>query len=334
MGRHRRGPWALVACGALGLWPGGCDGCGGSASVRVGGDHPFARCMARGAAPPSSTTLGAGPWPLELDGPRARFADQAPAVDLLVAAGPAPGEMPEEPVDALPFPALDPSAPRPRVVLLLGGLGEDPAAARRTLKTLARGAPDALLVVVPGGRDTLETLRLVSQSADPGELGARVMDGSRRPVLTVGAAHELVFVAGAPDGRYARDAEACGHVPDDLDRLARRLGGHAPDGRARWLVSWAAPAGAGAVSGDGVDAGSADLAAMERRIGARGGIHTWPTHAARLPDAAGPLRHLTVPRVAGPAHRRADGALVPPGWTLVSLGPDGAAEACALTPGG
>jgi len=300
--------------------------------------------MVRSAMPSFERTLAPGVR-LSVDGRTARWAPGAASVELLVAAGPAPGALPPgEAQVALPPPAAPGpegaaasggSPPRrPRLVVLLGGLGETEAEARRTLLALARADPDAPVLVVPGGRDRRPVLEAVldplvggRRAGDDGAAGGRVspiLDGTRLDAVRVGPADELVLVAGAPEGRYAVGPSACGYGAEDLERLRRRLGPASPSssGRRRWLLAWAAPARAGVRSRDGADAGDPALAELVTTLGIAGGVHAWPTLSARRGRSGGvALGQLGVPRFTGPAVRRGDDALVGPGWTRIVFRP-------------
>jgi hypothetical protein len=123
-------------------------------------------------------------------------------------------------------------------------------------------------------------------------------------------------VAGADEGRYALDEEACGFAPRDLEALIKELATR-PSADRRWLLSWQAPAGGGAASGPahsdtGVDLGSELLAGFRARVGALGVVSAWPVGRAEL-SALGPLNERIVPRLFGPRLERPDGARVEPG---------------------
>lgn len=296
-----------------------CD-CLGRGALEVGGATPYVRCLA--ADPPERETLAVGPLRLAFEKQALRITGLRQSVRVAAFGGPALGPSPTTSV------LRGLAEAKADLFLLLGGLGDDARTATATVKALASLAAPTL--VVAGGRDTRERMR-----------GALAAQPRRAPKLvditTLDAVHlgrdTLVPIAGASDGRYALEASACGYGLRDLKARASALG-DAPPGERRWLVAWEAPGEGGVLSvartHAGIDAGSADLAELARRVGAGGGVFAWPevqllrpsagsgTRRVPLGVAAADLR-IVVPRLAGPAQERSDGTRVLPGFALLRL---------------
>jgi hypothetical protein len=213
------------------------------------------------------------------------------------------------------------------LLLVLGELGDDAALAQATAALLDRlGVP---VLVVGGGRDSLATL--AAADSLPNVFDVSPLHAVRLIPKASGKAavarFSLIPIAGALDGRYARDREGCGYAGDDLDD--RELPDLQP-GERRLLVAWQAPLGLDPAHGE-ADAGSAPLAAFARRVNAAAGLFAWPHAQAGRPRSSvdGSVRPLgapaedlalIVPRLAGPALERADGSHLMPGFALVELG--------------
>ena len=152
--------------------------------------------------------------------------------DVVIAAfsGPAPG-----PID------LGVAAPERPIAfaVLLGSLGDSRSEAAATLDHIDATFSVPVLAI-PGGDD----LYPIWVSAFDDRMGPTVdATGIQRVVTSEG---DLVLVPGAPRGRYARDADACGFGVDDVSAL---VGDLAP--------CWAAPVAllvgrAGAAGGGGL----------------------------------------------------------------------------------
>jgi len=286
---------------------GACDA-GPPAELRVAGVHPYVRCLA--ADPPEARDFRVGDLRLAIEGRRLTVGGVPSPLRVAAFSGPAPAQR---------IPARTLAGLRERgvsLVIVLGGLGDDAATARRTLGALAdAGLP---VLVLAGGRDDAGDLDAAFDALDE-EQEDVVLDARALRVVDLGA-DELVLVSGAPAGRYARSNTACGFAERDLDDVAADIGDR---GRARrWLVSWAAPAGGVAAGLEGADAGDPGLAALAERLGVRGGIHAWPdTRAAEL--AGDPPASIVVLPIAGPAVERADGSRLMPAATVLDLGGGG-----------
>jgi hypothetical protein len=234
-----------------------------AAALRVGGDHPYVRCGALDPEIPDGNNIT-----LE-DGARAVMRDTPERV--VVFAGPGESALDLGPVRAM----------RPELVIVVGDLG--------------RHAAELARLRVP--------VLFVAGGADRHPVPARgIIDASRLRSLTFGS-HELVFLASAPDGRYAIDDDGCGFGADDLTRFERELG-PPREGISRHLVSWAGPSGAGLA---GVDGGSELVARYARRTGARTTTFAWPRESAPIVPIAGPWPYA------------ADGVRRRPGPTLLDL---------------
>lgn len=236
-------------------------------------------------------------------------------------------------VDALGPKLEEVKATSPSLIVMLGGVGDAAETATRNIAALA--ALRLPVVVVPGGRDEMEPLEDAFDELS-GDATARVFDASRLRKIVVGGA-TFIPVAGAPRGRYARTAHACGFEQSDLDARDDVLGRAGSE--KRFLLSWAAPRGEGArgVSRGlaNVDAGDAMLLDFASRVGARGGLFAWPSDAAMLPmphdgsrvlsrsEAAATFR-LVVPALTHSLPRD-DGGSVRAGFALVEVRSDGLA---------
>lgn len=181
-------------------------------------------------------------------------------------------------------------------------------------------APEAQILVLVGDADpTLPdteglTLLLAGGADDWAEWRQRfagIEGDTRLGIIDVTALRtiragpvELVFVPGAPNGRYARTDGCCG--VDDAEPW--ELGAAEP-GVHRVLVSWAAPEAAGLL---GLPAGSEVISEVRDQVGAESVIFAWP----RLdPRALRPARGAWV--------SRSDGSREPPGWDLYEASADG-----------
>jgi hypothetical protein len=224
-------------------------------------------------------------------------------------------------------PALDAlAAARPRLLLMLGGVGDTDAIATTTLSALANLRLPTLILA--GGRDSQRRIERAREGL-PREAAEWITDATSASSIRVGN-DTFVPVGGALEGRYALRADACGYGAADLDALA----GAPSRGGRRWLLAWQAPTGDGEFavthSDEGLDLGSAPLAELARKLGARGGLFAWPEVQVLRPSAAGghlraalgvpyPDLQLVVPRLAGPAMERSDGSRVGPGFALLRL---------------
>jgi hypothetical protein len=271
-----------------------CSGAGPTA----GGATPYVRCAMREPAA-IDTTVGA----LHLHTTERTLVIDGASSPLRVAAfrGAA---LADEPIE----PALDAiEAGSPAIAILLGSIGDDEAHATTLLTALASLSIPTLVVL--GGRDHPADLDAAIASL-PTEARTHVIDASAFRIVRVGGV-ELVPVAGAPDGRYARDDEACGLGASDADAIASDVGaaGELP----RVLVSFAGPSPLAGIEGG--EAGSAPVADLASRVGAAHDLHAWP-------DAPSPS---LVPPLAGPPAALADGSRLEPGVLLVDVGPSGIA---------
>lgn len=280
--------------------------CGGdSGPSRVTGDTGYVRCLA--AEPPAARSWRVGDLRLTAE-ERSLGIDGAPSQWRLAAFS--------GPVDAPSIRAL--RASRPHVAVLLGGAGEDAAEVARTLALLAELGVPAL--VVAGGEDRHDLLARGFAGLE-GAARERVIHASGLRSIRIGAV-ELVPVAGAPEGRYALDGEACGLSSDDAAAIAEAVG--APgSGVHRYLLSFAAPRTEGAPSSGiaSVEAGSPLVSQLLERARAEGAVFAWPYEGAgRALDA--PMR-VAVGPLAGAFAVRGDGSRAAPGATVLTGGPRG-----------
>lgn len=310
--------WALSAVSLAGC--SGCDGCSAAGRHRVEGEHPYVRCT--GVEPPDDAEWSVGELSLQRRGRHLTVSGVEGTLRMAALVGPG--------LDDAPPSALTEriDAAGTALTWVLGELGDDVTSATATLGALA--AHEGLTFVLASGRDDMNVLEEVWGALDD-EDRAHVVD--LRSVDSVQVGEEVfAIVQGAPEGRYARDQNACGFAADELDDLFDDL----PDAR-RWLVSWAAPAG-GVAAGEAGDGGSRALqqAMGEAEIG--GGVFGWPANQGMRAFAEGrelaereahPAFQLVVPRAVGLPQLRADGSAVPLGVAVVELRAGGMA---LLTP--
>jgi hypothetical protein len=276
----------LVALGALVAGCDGCDGCDGPpAALRVGGAHPYVRCLFM--EPPEARTVRAGGVTLSVEGREATV--QAPEGPLRVAAFPGPAPRRH---GLGPF-MENVAAEQPHLLLLVGNLGDAVEDAQRTLVDVASAVPVPVLVLA-GGRDDA-TILTRALAGVPAEVAGRVVDARGLWRVRHGGA-ELLLVSGAPEGRHARVDTACGFGADDLDRMAAELGDAEGEGRA--LISWAAPRGFGAPGLGAQDGGSPALATFADALSVTEAAFAWPAPgrgAHFAPAGAGQGRWLAPP---------------------------------------
>jgi hypothetical protein len=291
----------------------GCDRLSAGSS-----DAPFVRCPT--LDPPKarewkvgSVGLKTHDRDLELTGLTLPFA-------IAAFAGPGPGK------GLTPADLATVRGASPKLVIVLGGLGDTEADALATVRALSTLAVPVL--VVQGGRDRPA---FVSAAIDTLETD-NVIDASALWRVRIGR-DVLVPLSGAAHGRYAIDEAACGHALDDVKALAAALGAR-PQKERRFLLAWEAPGQGGsfAVARDsrGVDTGDPDLAELARRIEAPGGLFAWPHVRAGEPAAQGGAARigsgqaaedlqLVVPRIAGPALALSSGGALLPSAALLTL---------------
>ena len=206
------------------------------------------------------------------------------------------GALADEPIE----PALDAiEAGAPALQIVIGSLGDDETHAHALLAALAGLASPTLVLL--GGRD--HPADLASGDAHP-----NVIDATGIRAIVIGDV-ELVAVSGAPEGRYARDDDSCGLGTSEVDAIARDVGQAGP--RARFLVSYAAPSPI--VGLEGAEGGSALIADLAARIGARPGLFAWPD----VPST------MLVPPIVGAPALLSDGSRIGPGVLLVDVAPSG-----------
>ncbi len=292
-----------------------CGACGSDvpAELRVAGPHGFVRCLA--LPPPDAKAWRLGDLVLELRERALSVRTPHGALRAAVFTGPAP-------VATDVRPALRTLvAARAELLLVLGGLGDDRASATQTARALAETG--RLVLFLAGGRDAPEVVAAALDGLDA-EARARVLDVSALERITV-AGTELVPLAGAPAGRYARSADACGFTDADLDARAETLGSGEGAAR-RVLLAWASPAPAPGI--DDAPTGSDALARFASRIGARDVLAAWPREAAGVRSAGAGIRRV-VPPIAGFAARTGAGGRSGPGAAWLSFGPSGVTEIAA-----
>lgn len=289
--------WALVLALPLAV------ACGQGGAHGPGSAHRFAHCMS--GAPPADRRVVASGLTLTVEGGVVRIASphevRIGVTTKVAGASSMAGDF--------------------DLLVVLGGLGADTRAVSASVRALA--ATNRVVLLVLGGDDdpaaVHEQLESHDSSAGHSPVRDRVLDVSAARSVEVGA-HQFVTVPGAPAGRYARSAHACGFDASDLDARAATLGPSPPHGH-RHLLAWAAPAGIDLARGiDGVDAGDPDLAAFAHRIGAAGGFFAWPAENADTIAGRGAAIRVVARPLAGPAAERSDGTRVLPGAPIVIAG--------------
>jgi hypothetical protein len=283
--------------------------CGRSvpSELRVEGPRGFVRCLA--LEPPAPRQWTAGGLSLAIEGRVLTIGGVTAPLYFAAFAGPSPASL----GTGQPLATVRPDSAR--FAFVLGGLGDDAAAATRTARALA--ATGVVTLFVAGGRDEPEVVAAALAALDDAQRD-RVLDVTALERIVIGRA-EFVPVGGAPGGRYARSSAACGHDAADLDARAAALGG-ASDSVRRILLSWAA---ASPVRGiEGAEAGDAELARFATRIGAEDALAAWPHEQVghALPGAA---RRWVVPAVGVLAALGPEGGRTQPGTALFGLGPSG-----------
>ena len=276
----------------------------GAPRAEVAGQE-FVRCAQ--LDPPKSARWRAGDLTLEVSG-RTLDIDAREHLRIAAFTGPLAGSLAASHVAQL----RDANA---QLLLYLGGLGDTAASARQSLMLLAGLQVPTLFIA--GGDDRAAIVEDAFSGLDD-TARALVVHASGLRSLRVGS-QQFVIVAGAPLGRYALDAEACGFVEEDLAEVraaATQSGVTRP-----WLLSWHAPDGVGARAFDQSELGSPELGRLARALGSAGGVFAQPEGRAGL-SASGQGAWI-VRRLGATGSLRVDGSLLAPGYTLLTLTPTG-----------
>ncbi len=283
----------------------GCRDCRGDAGLAVGGETPYLRCLA--AAPPDEGTQRVGAVRLQIRERQLTIEGLPKVVRFAAFSGPAF----TEPPTTTELEVL--RAAGPKLLFVLGGLGDTPELAHRTVQALL--TLDVPAVFLAGGRDSRQ--RIAGAIEAGGAAAQRIIDATTLDAVRIGA-DTFLPVAGAYEGRHALGADGCGYGAPDLEQRVERLAA-AKQGRA-WLLAWEAP-------------GHPTLAVFAGRTGARGGLFAWPYREVMRPRGADGRRvavgeatpdlQLVVPRWSGPAMQRSDGSRVAAGFALFELSPAG-----------
>lgn len=299
----RRRALYFASAGAL-LWA-GCRDCRGDAGLAVEGETPYLRCLA--AAPPEEGVHRFGAVVLRIRERTLTIEGLPKTVRLAVFSGPAFAEPPA----AGELEALRAAAPK--VLFVLGGVGDTPELAAQTVRALL--AVRVPTVVLAGGRDSRRRIADAIEAADSGAKG--IIDVTSLDAVRIGS-DTLLPVAGTYEGRQALGKDGCGYAESDLDERLERL--RATAKTRSWLLAWEAP-------------GHAALAVFAGRTGARGGLFAWPYRDLMRPRGADGRKlapgevaedlQLVVPRWSGPAMQRPDGSRVTAGFALIELSPAG-----------
>jgi hypothetical protein len=288
-----------------------CSACSAESKLREGGPTPFTHCLA--AAPPPARSGRIGDIAFELHDRVLTLTPRRWPLRVAAFSGAGFGS----PARASGLARLRESGAD--LLLMLGGLGESEPIAQASAKALAALGQPMLLVL--GGRDTWR----ISEAALEGLGDSSIINATTLRRISI-ANNTLVPVAGAEQGRYAVNEEACGFGRKDLEAAAKELGPTKGSER-RWLISWQAPAAQGplpsaARSEAGMELGSTSLGRFGERIGAIGALCAWPAGRQETsPD--GPLTARLVPRLFGPLLERPDSSRVAPGFLLIELDDQG-----------
>jgi len=287
-------------------------GCGESvpSELRVSGPSGFVRCLA--LEPPRAREWRVGALSFALADRVLTLNGAGATQRVAVLTGPAP----TNDDGARVLRAV--KARRAQLVLVLGGLGDDRAHATRTAQALA--ATGIVTLFVAGGRDEPEVVSAALAALDE-DARDRVLEVTALERIVIGG-NELVPIGGAPAGRYARSAGACGYTASDLDARAAALGAASAQTR-RVLLSWAAASPAPGI--ERAEAGDAELARFAVRIGAEDALAGWPRELAGRPLPGAGLRRIA-PSAGGVAALGPEGGRVPPGASFFSLAASGLAE--------
>ncbi|MFM2419763.1 MAG: hypothetical protein RL385_4486 [Pseudomonadota bacterium] len=307
-------PFALPrALGLLAL----SQGCRCSTAVTEVDHQSFIRCAM--LDPPAARAVRIGAQELKVNGRRAEVSGPLPA-RVAVFTGPVGASLTH--VDIAEVAALNPTQ-----VWVLGGIGDDLATTSSTLAALAELSVPVLLV--PGGADR-PALVDAALAGLPSPAAQRIVHGAGLAGLEVGRQHFLL-VPGAPNGRYAIDAEACGFVAEDIDVLIEGAKAH---DRRPWVISWGAPGGLGiAETREAGDLGSPEIARLMTSVRARGGIFAWPEVASAA--SRGPSNHellAWVPRLGRTGTLTADGGRLGSGLLLLRITDAGVERITVTTP--
>lgn len=279
-------------------------GCSCSGAATQGGPTPYVRCA---MAEPAAIDRTIGSLHVHSD-ERVLVVEGAESpLRLAVFRGPALAEEATEPaLDAI-------EATRPAVAVLLGSVGDD-ARIDATIAALAQVAIPTLVVL--GGRDHQEDVTRAIAAVGADAPGMIVDASAFRAVRIAGV--ELVPIAGAPDGRYARDEHACGLGQGDVDAIVSDLGAASSP---RFAIGFAAPSALPGI--EGAEAGSALVADLFARASITAGLFAWPDVPTARPDAPSMDARIVVPPLLGPGPVLTDGSRASSGPLLVEVSPQG-----------
>jgi hypothetical protein len=292
----------------------GLAGCRCSRLAGEVDDVEFTRCAQ--AEPPRERALRTEQLELSIQD-RVLSITAVPGLRIAAFTGPVAGSFTQSDFAAL-------AAARAGLVLLLGGLGDDLTAASANLNALATLRVPALFVA--GGADRLPLIE-EAFSALPAQAAELLIHASGLREVRIGQ-DRFAVVPGAPLGRYAIDAQACGFARADLDDVRSAFAG-GDKGARSWLLAWGAPSGWGVSSAAGSDVGSPELFALAQALGVRGGVFAYPETQAGLTlrdDKQGRLA-IVVPRLGRTGATRADGGRVPSALLVLNWTAQGLAEA-------
>jgi hypothetical protein len=274
-------------------------------------DLTFARCAQ--LAPPASRRLRTGQLELEVV---ERVLSVRAGHGLRVAAftGPVGGTLSRSDLALL-------AEAKPGLLLFLGGLGDDVAAASANLAGVS--ALRVPTVFIAGGSDRVPVMEeaFAGLAADAAEL---VLQGSGLRELRLGE-ERFAVVSGSPLGRYAVDDQACGFSVDDLNDVREAISEKGVRAKRVSLLSWGAPSGWGLSHASGVDVGSPELFALAQAISAQGGVFAYPEVRAgeALRDTRRKGVSAVVPRLGRLGSARADGGRLPSSLMLLVLTSEG-----------
>lgn len=294
-----------------------CNPC--TSDHAAGGATPFSRCLLRG---PGDLPGRVGPLTIQAAGRTLTLGGlpAEPRVAVFQAPGMATSLEPGSTLNRLASEKAD-------VLLVLGGLGLDPEAAKVHLGRLASVGPPVLFLA--GGRDSGEAIDAAQSALTPVQR-SNVIDLTPYQAVAL-PGYTLVLVAGSEAGREAIHESACGFSPDDLESIEDAA--KAVPGTRRLLVSWEIPAGSSLAAPTRAGDSAERLGAFRDEIGCELGVHAWPDLKVMRPTtgkgdslawgATTKELQLAVPRLYGPTHTRVDGTREPPGYAILRLGKEG-----------
>jgi len=273
----------------------------------------FKRCAQ--LDPPEARSLRAGALELVIEDRLLSVKSKQGSVRVAAFAGPVGAALTRYELSIL-------SAAQAELVIVMGGLGDDEEMAKATLAGLSTLRVPVLFIA--GGADRVSVFESAFDDLDD-RARDLMIQGSGLRELRVGR-DRFAILAGAPEGRYAIDEDACGFEGDDVDAVREAIESDEEKGARVWLLSWGAPAGFGVTRAlSGQDVGSEALSELAEDLGALGGLFAFPESAVGQPitDAQRKGLSLVVPRLGRTGATRAEGGRVPSGVAKLTISGSG-----------